>query len=273
MPSQRPRRKLSAISVLHYIRLGYRSALFLAALLAYILTHFHHVGPHHFGQWEHMPVVLIVVWVVFAFEMLCRFFPSRLESMGCQKQFRRNYAPPAAPRPRPDTRKSTAAVFWAWIALNALIALGYFLGLYDEGVLVLIALFYSVCDMICILFFCPFQTWFMKNKCCANCRIYNWDYAMMFTPFLFIPHWFTWSLLALALGLLLAWELRLRRHPERFFEATNERLACVHCPEKLCRHKTQLHQFWKKNAELIFPNGLPRPRDLLGGRREAKDEE
>lgn len=272
MPKKQKGRKLSAISILHYVRLVYRSGLFLAALLAYILTHFGHAGAHHFGQWEHMPVVLIIVWVVFAFEMICRFFPSKLESMGCQKQFPRNYEAPANPRPLPETRKSTAAVFWAWIGLNALIYLGYFLGLYDEGVLVLIALLYSVCDMVCILFFCPFQTWFMKNKCCANCRIYNWDYAMMFTPFLLIPHWFTWSLLALALGLLVSWELRFHRHPERYFEATNARLACANCPEKLCHHKKQLHQFWKKNTELIFPHGLPHPRELLSNLREPKDE-
>ena len=32
-----------------------------------------------------------MAWVVFAVEMVLRFFPSRLESSGCQKQFRRNY--------------------------------------------------------------------------------------------------------------------------------------------------------------------------------------
>ena len=59
----------------------------------------------------------------------------------------------------------------------------------DEGVLWLVCLFYGVCDMICILFFCPFQSWFLKNKCCCTCRIYNWDYAMMFTPLFFIYLW------------------------------------------------------------------------------------
>ena len=38
--------------------------------------------------------------------------------------------------------------------------------------------------VICILFYCPFQMWFLKNRCCVNCRIYNWDYAFLFTPFL-----------------------------------------------------------------------------------------
>ncbi len=256
-----PKRKhLSRISRLHYVRLVYRSALFLAALVVYIINHFQQAD-RPFGDWEHMPVILMVIWIVFAYEMICRFFPSRYESMGCQKQFHINHEPQDEPRPIPDTGKSTAAVFWVWIGLNGLIALGYFLGLYDAGVLILIALFYSVCDMICILFFCPFQTWFMKNKCCANCRIYNWDYAMMFTPFLLVPHWFTWSLLTLALGLLAGWEIRFRRHPERYFEATNKKLACANCPEHLCHHKKQLHQFWRKNRDIfqLPKNSFPKP--------------
>ena len=273
MPTRKKHPRLSAISVLHYVRLVYRSALFLAALVIYLVNHFQHSG-QPFGGWEHMPVILMIIWVVFAYEMVCRFFPSKYESMGCQKQFPVNYEPQDEPRPIPETRKSTAAVFWAWIGLNGLIALAYFLGLFDAGVLVLIALFYSVCDMICILFFCPFQTWFMKNKCCANCRIYNWDYAMMFTPFLLVPHWFTWSLLALALGLLASWELRFRRHPERFFEATNKKLACANCPEHLCHHKKQLHQFWKKNKDIFqLPKaGLSKASDLLHSLKDKKED-
>ena len=71
---------------------------------------------------------------------------------------------------------------------------------------------------------------------------------MMFTPFLFIPRFYTWSLLALALLLLIRWEVTLKRHPERFSEATNCSLSCANCEEKLCQHKTQLRQFITKNA-------------------------
>jgi hypothetical protein len=59
-------------------------------------------------------------------------------------------------------------------------------GILDDGIMILLCSAYSICDIICILFFCPFQTWFMKNKCCSTCRIYNWDYAMMFTPLFFV---------------------------------------------------------------------------------------
>jgi hypothetical protein len=114
--------------------------------------------------------------------------------------------------------------------------------------LILIALFFSVCDIICILFFCPFQSWIMKNRCCTTCRIYNWDFAMMFTPLIFLPSLYTYSLLGCALLLLLRWELTYYRHPERFFGKTNACLDCARCEEKLCQHKKQLQSFLKKRA-------------------------
>lgn len=138
----------------------------------------------------------------------------------------------------------------AWVGLNAVIGGLYFAALLDEMLLIIISLAYSVCDMICILFFCPFQTWFMKNKCCGSCRIYNWDYAMMFTPLVFIQSVYTWTLCAMALTLLIRWELTLYRHPERFYEATNQSLKCANCREKLCQHKKQLRRFLRRQQEL-----------------------
>ena len=121
----------------------------------------------------------------------------------------------------------------------------------DADILVLISLAYGVCDMVCILFFCPFQTFILKNRCCTDCRIYNWDYAMMFTPFLFLPHLYTWSLLGMSLILLARWEITYHLHPERFSIWTNAGMSCRTCKEKLCHHKKQLQGFWKKNKELI----------------------
>ena len=89
----------------------------------------------------------------------------------------------------------------------------------------------------------------MKNKCCTTCRIYNWDYAMMATPLVFVPTWYTWSLLACALALLIRWEITVRRHPEWFSEQTNCALDCRQCEEKLCHHKKQLRRFLKDNHQ------------------------
>ena len=121
-------------------------------------------------------------------------------------------------------------------------------GILDDGIMILLCSVYSVCDIVCILFFCPFQTWFMKNKCCSSCRIYNWDYAMMFTPLFFIRKSYTWSLLALSVALLARWEITFYKFPERFSEVTNGYLGCANCSEKLCSHKNQLKSLWDQIA-------------------------
>ena len=96
---------------------------------------------------------------------------------------------------------------------------------------------YYLCDLICVLFFCPFQTFLMGNRCCVNCRIFAWGSWMMATPMAFIPHWFSWSLVGLGLVVLVVWEVRFRRYPERFWFGSNKLLQCAHCQEQLCRYK------------------------------------
>ncbi len=225
--------KASAVLVLHYVKLGLRSFLFLMMLVFYILDRTDVLASFY--------PLLNLVWLFFVVEMLMRFFPSRLESMGCQKQFRRNYrsASPGA-KPVNQTWKTTALVAVVWLALNGVFGALYFLGIIDRGILVLLCLAYSVCDIICILFFCPFQSWFMKNRCCTTCRIYNWDFAMMFTPLVFMPDLYYYSLLGCALLLLLRWEITYRLYPERFSDATNTCLRCSACDTRLCRHKRKI---------------------------------
>ena len=246
--------KLSRISFFHYLKLAFRSALLISVIVIYIIHRVTDTLPP-FGEILKRPPILAFIWLVFVSEMILRFFPSRIESMGCQKQFKRNFISTEHTDPQLKSWKSTLAVALVWLALNGAIGALYFTDLIDETILVIISLAYSVCDMICILFFCPFQTWFMKNKCCGSCRIYNWDYAMMFTPLVFIPDPFTWSLLGISLALLITWELLIRIFPERFSERTNHALSCANCKEKLCHHKVQLRRFLKKNNERLRLKG------------------
>lgn len=243
---KRRKKRLSLISAMHYAKLVLRSLIFIAAVVLYILSRVH-TGESSFLGFEKKYYILAVIWVVYALEMACRFFPSHLESPGCQKQFQRNFMPTEDKTPRLQSGRRTFAVAGAWLLLNALIGVLYYTHLIDGGILILITLFYGVSDMICILFFCPFQTWFMKNRCCTVCRIYNWDFAMMFTPFVFIPSLYTYSLLFLSLLILFRWELTYRLHPERFSEKTNCAISCRNCKEKLCQHKKQLRAFLFKN--------------------------
>ena len=225
---------------MHYLKLAFRSLVFISALILYIYNR------------NHPAIFLTLIWCVFAIEMILRFLPSQLESMGCQKQFRKNFHPTNIPKENTQIQAPirTWIVIAAWFSLNGFIALLYYTHIIDEGVLLLISLAYSICDIICILFFCPFQTWFMKNRCCCTCRIYNWDFAMMFTPLIFVKTIFAQTLVILSLALLIRWEYTLYRHPEYFSENTNSSLSCNECQEKLCHHKKQLHRFWKREKKL-----------------------
>lgn len=194
---------------------------------------------------EKRPIIIVVTWAVFVVEMIMRFFPSSFESPGCQKQFSRNYIKSGRTEIKIEDNNSVFLVALVWIVFNAIIGAFNMLGYIDDGIMILLCSAYSVCDMICILFFCPFQSWFMKNKCCATCRIYNWDYAMMFTPLFFVKKVYSWSLLLLSVALLVRWELSFFFHPERFSENTNSYLKCSNCKEKLCTHKKQLQKLWK----------------------------
>lgn len=237
--------KISRISALHFFKLFFRGALFVCALVIYIINRKRNTG-ETFGGLEDNQWLLWGIWGVFVLEMILRLFPSKMESAGSQKQFAHRYQPTEEEKPQLQSWKRTFAVAVVWILLNSVIFLLFFLRVIDEGILLLISLAYSVCDMICILFFCPFQTWIMKNKCCTSCRIYNWDYAMMFTPLVCVWHPLALSLVLLALALLAYWEIMVRRHPERFSEKTNACLSCKNCEEKLCQHKKQLQVFLKK---------------------------
>ena len=154
---KKEKRKLSKISAMHYTKLVFRSALFVIALITYVVNRILGTG-EYFGGLDKKPLILIFIWIVFVGEMVLRFFPSKLESMGCQKQFAANYKPvnKGDMIPKNISWKSTFAIVAAWCALNGIIGVLYYKCIIDEGILLLICLAYSACDMICILFFCPF---------------------------------------------------------------------------------------------------------------------
>ena len=241
------RRKMSSVSLMHFVKLGVRSLFLIAVAALYVIGLVK--GGELIPSFTEVNVLLGIIWGIYAVEIIARFFPSRLEGSGCQKVFKRNFLPTDGEQPRLMPWKRTLIVTSVWIALNGAIGGLYLLGVIDKGALVLVSLAYGICDMICILFFCPFQTWFMKNRCCADCRIYNWDFAMMFTPLVFIPNVFTLIMLALSLALLLRWEITYKAHPERFATNTNGCISCAQCKEKLCHHKKQLHSYWRREGQ------------------------
>ena len=186
---------------------------------------------------------LTLVWLALMASMLFRLFPSRVESLGCQKEFPGRFRPTGKVPDREEVRQADRGALWvllSWLALNALVYLAWGQGWVNRRFLVCLAGFYGVCDIICILFFCPFQSWMMHNRCCTTCRIYNWDYLMLCTPLLAVGGALALSACALAAVLAVRWELTYRRRPERFFVSSNDALRCDQCQEHLCRYKRAL---------------------------------
>ncbi len=239
-------KKITAVSLLHYIRLFYRSVMLLVLLIYYVVGIRIRGNGTSLTRLIEMPAVIWIVWAVYFAEMLFRFFPSRYESPGSQKQFASKYIKSGRTDIVIPDNNAAVLVLLIWILFNMIFGALHMAGIIDDSIMIILCAVYSVCDMICILFFCPFQSWFLRNKCCTTCRIYNWDYAMMFTPLFFVRHTYLKGLLVMGLLLMIRWEVTFYRHSERFSENTNEALRCQNCTEKLCIHKEQLHRLWKQ---------------------------
>ena len=132
-----------------------------------------------------------------------------------------------------DTTKSAYKVMIIWILLTVVISILHLTGVIDTGVMILLSTFFYVCDLVCVLIWCPFRL-IMKNKCCTTCRIFNWDHLMMFSPLIFVDGFYAKSLLWMSIGVFLLWEYRIMSYPERFWEGSNEALKCASCTDKLC---------------------------------------
>ena len=185
---------------------------------------------------------LHLLWGLWVLDMVLQMIPSRrFIALGSQKQFGKHFQP--APR-TPDrdalrgfiksSNRSAAAILIVWILLVVVVGGLYLLGILDRGILVLLSAAFYVCDLICVLFWCPFRVFFMKNRCCTTCRIFNWDHLMMFLHLLFIPGFFTLSLGIASVIIFLVWEVLFHRHPERFWDRSNRALRCISCTDQLC---------------------------------------
>ena len=133
---------------------------------------------------------LTLVWLALMASMVLRLFPSRRESLGCQKKYAACFRPTGSRLTPEDCRtagRGAAGTALLWTVANLPFFLLFAKGWLDRRFLVCLAGFYGVCDIFCILFYCPFQSWLMHNRCCTTCRIYDWDYLMLCTPLLAIP--------------------------------------------------------------------------------------
>jgi len=235
----------------YILKLWMRIVIFLGVLVAYI---FH-------KEWLYRIVTqpmwmkitpLHILWLIFMVIMLVHIFPFDKLSMALRKAEERayrevpNYSELEMHRFVKEQNIKAWKVMLVWLLFNCIFGVLYLFKIIDNADLLMLTVFYFLCDYICILFYCPFQSVIMKNKCCVNCRIYDWGHFMMFTPMLFIRNFFSWSLFFTSCVVLIRWEVKYAKHPERFWSGSNEVLKCNNCRDKTCQIKNTLKYKIKK---------------------------
>ncbi len=196
-----------------------------------------------------------ILWVVFMAIMISHLIPFDFSTMALKKARKKQYQEPKQyDRIKmyeyiQEQNERAWYVLLVWMSLNGVIAILYLSNILVESDLIYLSVCFFLSDYICILFFCPFQSKIMHNKCCVNCRIFDWGHFMMFTPMLFIRNFFTWSLFFTSLVVLIHWEVRYAKHPERYWEGSNQNLRCSDCKDKTCQFKTSLADLARKPAK------------------------
>lgn len=190
---------------------------------------FHSLSPLHF------------LWGIWMIDMLFQIIPIKSHTaLGSQKLFAHRFRR-VKDRKNDDAlrkhmifmAKGAFKVFVVWTIFIAAVGILYYRGITDKNMMFVISVFFYVCDLICVLIWCPFRL-LMKNRCCTTCRIFNWDHIMMFSPLIFVGGFYCLSLVTVSVLALLIWEVSVVMYPERFSETTNLVLKCSECTDKLC---------------------------------------
>ena len=198
------------------------------------MNFFHRFSPLH------------LLWAVWVCDMILQIIPIKNKvPLGSQKLFVNRFRPirerinhEALRSYVISTTKAAYKVFILWCALILMLGVLFYTGVLSRAGLFMISVFFYVCDLICVLIWCPFRL-MMHTRCCTTCRIFNWDHLMMFAHLIFIPGFFTRSLALFAAAVWVIWEGSVRLHPERFWAGSNAALTCASCTDKLCTQYCQ----------------------------------
>jgi hypothetical protein len=236
---------MSKIRQVYFTKLYARITILLASIILYFYA------PDQFDViegWNFFKKfsVFHVLWGIWVYDMMSQLFPVKNIALGSQKFFNEKFRPAIHKLLDFDklkefiknTNKAAGRVLAIWLLfIGAISALKAFKVIENKHLFLISVAFY-VCDLICVLIWCPFRL-VLGNKCCTTCRIFNWDHMMMFTPMLLVGSFFSISLLVMAIIDLAVWEITIYLHPERFWENSNMALKCSECTDKLCTQYCQ----------------------------------
>lgn len=226
---------------LYIKRLIIRIIIFIGVLVLYIFkpNSFNVVKGLNFIKEFSILHILWLIWIIEMVLKLCNipsFWP-----LGSQKVFFKRFIPDKKLIDKDliknlmkELNRDSITVAIVWTIFVLIIDSLYLFHIVPYQIIVLFSVAFYVCDVICIVAWCPFRVLIMRNKCCTTCRIFNWDHSMMFLPLIVIPGLYTYSLIIMAFIVLIVWEVSCASHPERFMEKTNCALRCQNCKDKLC---------------------------------------
>jgi len=238
--ARREGKTISRLRKIYMARLVGRCGVLLAAAVFYFLnsTQLLPVEP---GQFLKKPTLLHALWLVWMGDMIAQLIPAKKNlALGSKKLFVQYFKDSgikgnavALKKYVLSTTKAAHGILIIWALLVGALGLCRHQGWIGNRELLMVSILFYVCDLICVLIWCPFRL-LLKNRCCTTCRIFNWDHMMMFTPMVWVGSFFSWSLLLVAAVVWVAWELSVFMHPERFFPQSNLALKCENCTDKLC---------------------------------------
>lgn len=237
--------KMSKTRKIYFARLVGRCIIFILCIWAWLVKpdiYFVLNGMNFFKTLS----PLHLLWAIWVVDMFLQIVPIKNKvPVGSQKLFANHFRPirdkinhEALRSYIVATTKAAYKVFILWCLLIAGIGALYYFGVIDQIGLFMISVLFYVCDLICVLIWCPFRL-IMKNRCCTTCRIFNWDHLMMFSPLIFTNGFFTVSLVMMSVAAWLVWELCVMMYPERFWDHSNVALQCSECTDKLCTQYCQ----------------------------------
>lgn len=182
--------------------------------------------------------LFFLYFIVDSFEVILPMFNHSIYSSKMQKRTYIEIDGYSKENVREMARKEDKVAIIIFILYSLLIlslgSLYLYVSWLDVWFIYLVFFALNFADYFCIMIWCPFRSWFLKNSCCNTCRISNWDRIMKFSILIFIPNIYTITIFVIGVLIFLYWEYHHLVHPERFYRISNKRLWCSHCDKITC---------------------------------------
>ncbi|MBR5815754.1 MAG: hypothetical protein IKY77_06135, partial [Methanocorpusculaceae archaeon] len=151
---------------IYLAKFAVRISIVLIFLVLY-LTNREGIAEMMMQPFSHGITFVLVIWFIFMGIMISHLIPNRRLSMAWKKSRESEFHPvenyDKAELAQFIRKQNIAAllIMLVWLAFNAIFGILYLKGILIPSDLLMLTVFFFLCDYICILLFCPFQTFFM----------------------------------------------------------------------------------------------------------------